>query len=140
MTTGRINQVTILSGRAEAEPRPVRVELFTDGGASEDTPQRFEALETSLVRHLTTIQLPPLSFPRGCPLHRSSSADAPSQSATWTPLEEDTVRRSRRSGYLHGLTPKLIARRGSQRLVIHSTHHGPPAELTRRLALPPGLP
>jgi hypothetical protein len=140
MTTGRINQVTILSGRAEAEPRPARVELFTDGSAPEGALQRIDALETDLVRHLTTIQLPPLSFPRGGPLHRSSGACAPSQSATWAPLEEDTVRRSHFRGYLPRLTPDLIAHSPSQRPVIHSTHQGPPAELTGLLSQTPPAP
>jgi len=107
MTTGRINQVTVLSGKAEAEPRPRRVELFTD----KRRPKRTAAARSRRDESrgpLTTIQLPPLSSPQGRPLHEQFSAER-------VPTVQHTPRKRRipstghaRGGYLLGLTPELL--------------------------------
>jgi hypothetical protein len=105
MTTGRINQVTILNGAAEAPPRPRGVECTRK--ATRTSRQPGHPGDESLGRR-TTIQLPPLNFPQGIPPHKRSGPEA-SRSATSAPRAEDTLSRTRRSGHQPRLTPKLLS-------------------------------
>ncbi len=74
MTTGRINQVTILNARAsrpQRHPRE-RAEQFTDGGPK---PPATRVPGAMLQQGPAAIRLPPLSFPRGRPPHQARAPE-----------------------------------------------------------------
>jgi hypothetical protein len=74
MTTGRINQVTILNAAAVGRgdtPRDGAAQ-FTDGGRG---PRLAGSLERCYNRALPAIRLPPLSSPRGRPPHRGRAPE-----------------------------------------------------------------
>jgi len=75
MTTGRINQVTIVSAltrKGRSVPWINRAEQFTERGVR--SPPADEDPGARLHGDLPTIQLPPLSFPKDYPPHRSKAS------------------------------------------------------------------
>ena len=142
MTTGRINQVTILSGEAEARPATPRgrvVHLMAIDAIASASQQLAPRGPKPPHRVLTTIQLPPLSFPRAGPLHKCSGVETASHSATCNPQEEDTGHRSRQKRISAWAYPRVVLYRSGQRPFIHRIQPCPPDELTGLLSLSPAL-
>jgi hypothetical protein len=132
MTTGRINQVTILTG---GRPRPRR------GAPSDGTPGASPGQSSSLgrgdprvarppthdrrARRLQAgvagraIHLPPLSSPR-CGPPQDRSGHGPPRTATYAPQEEDTAGRSHpKAATGQGLPPSVFCKNDSHRPTIH---------------------
>jgi len=96
MTTGRINQVTILSRAPEGHGRPPAeqaAEQCTRRAALERP--RLGSRSRGYDRFPSTIQLPPLCSPRGGPQHNRSGARRRHRVSTYDPQEEVAVSRSR---------------------------------------------
>jgi hypothetical protein len=112
MTTGRINQVTILNAAASRPRRhPARAgqSSCTDGGRG---PRPAGSLERCYNRALPAIRLPPLSFPRDRPPHRGRAPER--YRRVWPgPLRgriPSAGPRPRRDGSLLGLAPDCLGR------------------------------
>jgi len=97
MTTGRINQVTILTGGPEASPRPAakRAEQFTEKGRAQGTTQLAGDPEQRLQQAPTNHPIAPTEFPKGRSTALKLGRQAPSQGVILAPQEEDTFHRSR---------------------------------------------
>jgi len=88
MTTGRINQVTILSQRAEAPRQTPRRERVVP---SKETPKRPKSpLNQGLQpgRRGRPIQLPPLSSPKAGPQRTMTDVAVANMSVAYSPQEE----------------------------------------------------
>ena len=133
MTTGRINQVTILRrDRSRANPPGGGQSSSLEGrpphrGAR---PTAVQSPGARLTGFLTTIRLPRLSFPQGGPLHKRSSArrlrtvqHAPRRRRM--PSAVHVVRRLAAWAY-----PRFAMDSDSQRPVIHRLQQSMPAGLT----------
>ena len=112
MTTGRINQVTILNaGGAQAAATPRGAGQSSSlRGARGPRPAGYPG--AMLHRALPGHPIAPTEFPKGPSTAPRSSAGAPSQGVISAPQEEDTVRRttSRGTDNLPGLTSKCLGR------------------------------
>ena len=142
MTTGRINQVTILSGEAEARPATPRgrvVHLMAIDAIASASQQLAPRGPKPPHRVLTTIQLPPLSFPQAGPLHKCSGVETASHSATCNPQEEDTGHRSRQKRISAWAYPRIVLYKSSHRPSIYRIQPRPPDKLTGLTALRPTL-
>jgi hypothetical protein len=115
MTTGRINQVTILSLGAitmmYARNAPKEAELVTRRGAPKHSQQKTHNI-LGTKRSRFAIQLPPLSFSKGSP-QQSSLGYTPPLTAAYTFRVEGALPRSRpKADTSSGLPPgsrKVIA-------------------------------
>lgn len=111
MTTGRINQVTILNaaGVGRGDTPSDGAAQFTDGGRS---PRPVGPWSSGYNRARPAIRLPPLSFPRGRPPHRGRAPSAPTGCDLGPSgggcLPQDLA--PRRGGSLPGLASKCLGR------------------------------
>jgi len=109
MTTGRINQVTILSPGAEARRQtpPKGGELYQARRRRSDPSYRpIKYQEYPQTRQL--IQLPPLSSPKGGPQRAMTDVAIAYISVTYTPQEEIIYTSSRKiCGNSARLSPKI---------------------------------
>ena len=88
MTTGRINQVTIVHRSAGAQrPNPQRGGLYQEGGR-QNNPNRLPRKRAGRNRCRRLIQMPPLSSPRRGPLRSPTGVAANNKPAACTPQEE----------------------------------------------------
>jgi len=114
MTTGRINQVTILTagGRAtHRDPPSPGGRAVHQRSRGRRRPPAPRSPEQKLHRSPRAIQFLPQSSPGdGPPYRRSGCHRPPSRSRTYAPQEEDTHSRSHlvRDGYLPGLSPECV--------------------------------
>lgn len=151
MTTGRINQVTILEGTARrpTPDSPKQAEQFTvarsgqqPGVTSCGEPQsetwvslQAPYLAVSGASYDTFrlgIQLPPLSSPQAGPQHTSSGARChPSVSHTPRRRRIPGTRHIPKDGYRLRLAPKCLRINVDHRSVIHGLHQSPQAEAYR---------
>ena len=108
MTTGRINQVTILSQRAEAQRQTPQRERVVP---SKETPKRPKSpLNQGLQpgEHGRPIQLPPLSSPKAGPQRAMTDVSVATISVTCSPQEEKIHALSHvRRGNSAELSPKI---------------------------------
>jgi len=89
MTTGRINQVTILRVAATAGTQPPKGgREFTERGSYDPSEQAPERAATGPASY----PIAPTEFPKGLSTTRRSDAGASSQGAIWAPQEGDTFR------------------------------------------------
>ena len=133
MTTGRINQVTILTPLQRTEA-PIRGETprreqssSLEGGGSRAHLDPPGLPELRLHGFPGIIQLPPLSSPKDGPPHGCSGPKPipvcdmrPSGGGYLPPVTSE-------DGYRLGLTPKCLKDKGSHRPIIHRLHQSPPA-------------
>ena len=99
MTTGRINQVTILDLSAETpKHNPRKGVEFTKAGSRMSDPSHSPRLYTWHRRCEQPIQLPPLSFPRYGPQRGMTGVSASNKPVTYAPKEEKTHASSRALG------------------------------------------
>lgn len=95
MTTGRINQVTIVHQSTEAHrPNPRRGGLYQEGDRR-NNPNRLLRKHAKRDRCRRFIQLPPLSSPRRGPLRSLIGVAANDKPAACTPQEEKAHAASR---------------------------------------------
>jgi hypothetical protein len=128
MTTGRINQVTILSRgtqRPLGKPPVNGRQSCTVVGGRRSDPQHQRSPELGYNRFPQAIQLPPLCSPRDGPRYGCSGA------RRFHRVSHATLRRRipsaghARGGYQPGLTPKCLVNNDSHRPVIHRLHRYP---------------
>ena len=120
MTTGRINQVTILSRAPEGHGRPPAeqaAEQCTRRAALERP--RLGSRSRGYDRFPSTIQLPPLCSPRGGPQHNRSGARRRHRVSHTTLRRRLPSAGHAQGGYRPGLAPKCLAENGGHRPVIH---------------------
>ncbi len=120
MTTGRINQVTILSRAPEGRGRPPAeraAEQCTRRAALERP--RLGSRSRGCDRFPSTIQLPPLCSPRGGPRHGRSGARRRHGVSHTTLRRRLPSAGHAQGGYQPGLAPKCLAENGGHRPVIH---------------------
>jgi hypothetical protein len=131
MTTGRINQVTIVHRSAEAQrPNPRRGGLYQEGDRRSN-PNRLPRKRAGRNRSRRPIHLPPLSSPRRGPPRSPTGVAANNKPAACTPQEEKAHAAShtrsadrqqdgpQRAGEIVGRainpqTPKLVPAHGSE--------------------------
>ena len=121
MTTGRINQVTILSRRPERR-RPTARRAggrAVTGGSLREHPRPRSPEPELRQGPQGTIQLPPLCSPRGGPPHRRSGARRRHGVSHATLRRRLPSAGHARSGYRPGLAPECLADNGGHRPVIH---------------------
>jgi hypothetical protein len=88
MTTGRINQVTIVHQSAGAQwPNPRRGGLYQEGGCR-NNPNRLPRERAGRNRCRRPIHLPPLSSPRRGPQRNPIGVAANNKPTAYTPQEE----------------------------------------------------
>ena len=158
MTTGRINQVTIVLATGHARETPTGGLLPTltpqldpprrEGRSfSYDRPRRRREHASARANAQpgtappparewpsnSVIQLPPLSSPRdGPPQNSLGPRKDDCETVTWAPREEDTAGRSRRQGRLPTAAyPRKSDKNLSQRPVIHRPQHHRVARASR---------
>jgi len=120
MTTGRINQVTILSRAPEGRGRPPAeqaAEQCTRRAALERP--RLGSRSRGCNRFPSTIQLPPLCSPRGGPRHGRSGARRRHRVSHATLRRRLLSAGHAQGGYQPGLAPKCLEENGGHRPVIH---------------------
>ena len=98
MTTGRINQVTILDPDAEAPRHDSRRSGIYQAENRRSDPNHLPRQYTWHRRCKQSIQLPPLSCPRCGPRRSSTDVSASSKPATYAPQMEKTHASSRTQG------------------------------------------
>jgi hypothetical protein len=122
MTTGRINQVTILS-RSPREAPANRPQSGRQSSVLEGRCGKRPAPSVPGARATTgpqgTIQLPPLCSPRGGPRHHRSGARRRHGVSHATLRRRLPSAGHARSGYQPGLAPECLADNGGHRPVIH---------------------
>jgi hypothetical protein len=141
MTTGRINQVTILTagdGATRRDPPPRRggraVHQRSGGRRRPPAPR---SPEQKLHRSPRAIQFLPQSSPEGGPPYRRSGCHRPpSRSRTYTPQEEDTRSRSRQGRLPARAFPRVRADNDGHQPTVHRLHrrlpsHGGRQDLSR---------
>ena len=95
MTTGRINQVTIVHRSAEAQrPNPRRGGLYQEGDRRSN-PNRLPRKRAGRDRCRRLIHLPPLSSPRRGPQRSPIGVAANNKPTAYTPQEEKAHTTSR---------------------------------------------
>jgi hypothetical protein len=110
MTTGRINQVTIVNPSAEANEQTPRRRPWCTGrkGEAEATPSRKHQECARHPSHERPIQLPPLSSPSCGPRRVAFGYYTVYYTVTCAPQEERTRAKStRKRGYLTEPSPKI---------------------------------
>jgi hypothetical protein len=110
MTTGRINQVTIVDSNAEANERTPRREPGCTKwkGEAEASPSRKHQRCARHLSHERPIQLPPLSSPSCGPRRVALGYYTAYYPVTYAPQEEKTRAKStRKRGYLTEPSPKI---------------------------------
>jgi|HubBroStandDraft_2_1064218.scaffolds.fasta_scaffold252221_1 hypothetical protein len=137
MTTGRINQVTILTagGRPPTETPPGNggAEQFTRGREDGDVPRAPGSPEQKLHGSHRAIQFLPQSSPEGGPPYRRSGCHRPpSRSRTCTPQEEDTHSRSRQGRLPAQAFPQVRADNDGHRPTVHRLHRRLPSHKGRQ--------
>ncbi len=111
MTTGRINQVTILTGGPRASPRPAvkQAEQFTELGRAQGTTRLAGHPEQRLQQAPTNHPIAPTEFPKERSTTRRLGRQAPLRGVISAPQEEDTFHRSRREADTSlGLPPNVL--------------------------------
>ena len=111
MTTGRINQVTIVNPSAEANERnpPKEARMYqVEGETPKRNSSRKHQRRTRHLSHKRPIQLPPLSSPSCGPQRVAFGYYTVHYTVTYAPQEERTHAKStRKRGYLTEPSPKI---------------------------------
>ena len=130
MTTGRINQVTILrrwprgvAGNRRLAPPAEQCTLV--GGRPERYLSTKGSRSVGYNRFPRAIQLPPLCSPRDGPRHGRSGARRLRGVPHLTRRRRIPSAHHARSGYGPGLTPKCLVNNDSHRPVIHRLQRHP---------------
>jgi hypothetical protein len=108
MTTGRINQVTILSQSAEAKWQTPQRERVVPSKKAPKRPKSQLYSSWKPKYRMQLIQLPPLSSPKASPQRAIPDVAIKRISGAYSPQEEKTHALSRRKGgNLAGQSPKI---------------------------------
>ena len=137
MTTGRINQVTIVTprqgpeGHTESASPPEENRNSCTRRAGTKVTDRPPGIHNSEVVAPGNHPIAPTEFPKAWSATEFQSVPVKGlhhETATYTPQEEDTARRSRQAPQGpptvtdHGLPPKCLVKISSQRPTIHRPH------------------
>jgi hypothetical protein len=128
MTTGRINQVTILTLEPEgSNVNSRRSRAVTERRKDVNLEPQWDAPWSKATQGYLTIHLPPLSSSQGGPLHKSQSQKAVSQCNIHLARGGYHSRVTSKDGYPIRFAPECLRNRFDHRSLIHRLQQSLPA-------------